>query len=240
MTDGALIYDGEKKIVVPDCAIRTYADTFVADEPGSEPLRFKAPKGVRHNQDRTVDLIVVHWTASERVGLDGARRTLFNMSARKDAGCHLLITNEGTVWQLADLTRDMTTHVGHRAVRRRSIGIEVSCQGWVKKGRKMHDLAKAREWYRDKSQGWRPTMANFFPEQQDALNRVCVAMSLALDIPLAVMLDPFRQRSNRKLKQFQGVIGHVHCSKTKSDPGTKTLQAIDAHYKSITERECSE
>jgi len=243
--DGALLYDGDRKIVVPDCEIHTYADTMGHD---GKPLRLVEPKGVHpRDEGQRVTQIVLHWTASERDGLEGARDVLRNLSARKDAGCDILVTNDGVAYQYADLTLDMTTHVSHRIVRRQSIGIEVSCTGWLAKGRSRSEVAAQREWYREPMQGWRPTVANYFPAQQETVNKICTAICLALDIPLQVMLGDskgsFRSRSNKVLREFEGVLGHLHCARgkhPKSDPGTRPLRAVAEHFAAVEEAAQSE
>jgi len=226
MPTGALVYDGDKKIVVPDVHIQTWHD--------NPKLEMHEPKGVHQRPaDTEITQIVLHWTASERVGQSGAERTFDNMGHRKDAGAHIVVTNEGNGWQGADLTRMYTSHVSHRIVKPKSIGIEVSCYGWVPKGQPIPSLGKARERYKAKIQGWRPEVANYFPEQQAFINAVCTAMCEELGIPKVVMLEPFETRSNQELREFKGVLGHLHCAlgdHPKSDPGTKPLIALAQHF----------
>lgn len=226
MTIGALVYNEQEKILVPNTRIKTWHDSG---------LRLTTPKGVHPRpQGSTVSQIVLHWTSSEREGEEGAKRFVESMNSRKDAGAHILITNEGTVWQLADLVTELTSHVGHKIVKKQSIGIEVSNYGWLKKGRRMPSLGAAREQYKALTNGWRPLMANFYPAQQDAINAICLAMCEALDIPKNVLLSPFRVRSGRELRSFKGIIGHCHCATgkhPKSDPGTKPLIAVSEYLK---------
>jgi N-acetyl-anhydromuramyl-L-alanine amidase AmpD len=226
MPTGALVYNKQEKIVVPNTHIKTWHDSG---------LRLQTPKGVHPRPAGTkVTQIVLHWTSSEREGEAGAKRFVESMNSRKDAGAHILITNEGIVWQLADLTAELTSHASHRAVKPQSIGIEVSNYGWLKRGRKVPSRGAGRERYRALTNGWRPTMANFYPAQQEAINHICWAMCEVLDIPKEVMLSPFAVRSSRELRDFEGVLGHCHCAtgkNPKSDPGTKPLIAVSEYFK---------
>lgn len=223
---GALIYDVDKKIIVPDCDIITFEDS---------DLRFKEPRGVHPRPPGTkITQIVLHWTASEREGHAGAMRCMESMSNRTDAGCHILTTNEGRNWQFADLLTEQTSHVSHKIVVGKSIGLEVSNYGWVPKGKSIPRAGKARERYSAKMQGWKPTMADFFPEQQDSINKMCAALCIAFGIPLQVMLEPFETRSNAELEEFEGVLAHCHCAlgkHPKNDPGTRPMYAVAEYFK---------
>ncbi len=224
---GALVYDTDKKIIVPDAEIHTWHD--VAD------IEMKAPKGVHPRPVGTaITQIVLHWTASERAGEAGAIRTAKNMSNRKDAGAHIIVTNEGIAWQTTDLVLNYTSHVSHKIVAPKSIGIEVSCYGWLPKGEPIPSLGKDRERYRADFEGWRPTVANYFPPQQATINAICSAMCEAFDIPKVVMLAPFGQRSNQVLREYKGVLAHMNCAlgkNPKKDPGPAPMIALDAHFR---------
>jgi hypothetical protein len=232
MTAGALIYDVDKKLAVPDCDITTWEDM-----PWDGPHRFQEPKGVHPRPAGVaVKQIVLHWTASEREGAAGAQRTLESMSARTDAGCHVLTTNGGRNWQFADLLTEQTSHVSHKIVVTKSIGLEVSDYGWVPKGQRIPRAGRGRKRYSAKMQGWTPTMADFYPEQQDSINKMCAAMCTAFGIPLQVMLAPFVTRSDEELEEFEGVLAHCHCAlgdHPKNDPGTEPMYGVDAYFKML-------
>lgn len=218
--EGVLIFAGEELPVV-GALIHNFQESG---------LRFTAPRGVHPRPATTkITQVVLHSTASERTGRKGAEDMLRNMSARKDAGCHLGITNDGQVWQYCDLVTDMASHVSHAIVNPRSIGIEVSNYQWVEDHSKVKGLGKDRGKYKATIHGWSSTHADYYPEQHQAVLVVCSAICKRLDIPLDVMLAPWRVRSNQELREFSGVLGHLHCAlgeHPKTDPGTKPLETL--------------
>jgi len=222
---GHLVIDGEL-VQVDGATVHNFLDTGMS---------FVAPKGVHPRpKDAVVNKIVLHWTASERDGEEGARTVLRNMSARKDAGCHMLVTNDGQVWQFNDLMRDMASHVSHRVVNPASIGIEVSDYGWLKDHTEAPSAGRNREKYVAVIHGWRTTFADYYPTQHDAVQAVCTAICEHLGIPKEVMLEPWRVRSNKKLRNFAGVLGHLHCAsgrRPKTDPATKPLELLADYWK---------
>jgi N-acetyl-anhydromuramyl-L-alanine amidase AmpD len=229
MSGGALVYGVDKKIIVPDADVRTWHDY--------PKIEMKEPKGVHPRpKDTAITQIVLHWTASERVGQDGAERTVKNMSNRTDAGAHLIVTNEGIVWQTTDLETMFTSHVSHKIVRPKSIGIEVSCYGWLPKGQPIPSPGKDRERYKANFEGWKPTVANYYPAQQAAVNAVVTAMCETFNIPKVVMLEPFGVRSNKELREYEGVLAHMNCAlgkNPKKDPGPKPMIALHEHFASL-------
>jgi N-acetyl-anhydromuramyl-L-alanine amidase AmpD len=218
--EGKLIFAGEELLVV-GAEIHNFKDTG---------LRFQEPKGVHPRpKSAKVTKVVLHSTSSERVGRQGAEDIFRNMSARKDAGCHLAITNDGQVWQLCDLVTDMASHVSHSIVNPASIGIEVSNYQWVKDHSKVTGPGKDREKYKATIHGWTSTHADYYPAQHQAVLIVCSAICKHLGIPLDVMLAPWRVRSNQELRDFSGVHGHLHCAlgeHPKTDPGTRPLETL--------------
>lgn len=221
---GYLIIDGES-VFVPGVTIRNFEETG---------KRFVEPRGVHPRpSDVTINKLVLHWTSSERDGKDGAEAVLRNMSNRRDAGCHFVVTNDGVVWQYADLVRDMTSHVSHRVVCPASIGFEVSCYGWVEDHSEVKGAGRDRHKYSTTIHKWRTRVADYFPAQHEAVQAVCTGICEHMGIPKDVMLNPWRVRSNRELRSFGGALGHLHCALGKNpkiDPGTRPLELLARHW----------
>jgi N-acetyl-anhydromuramyl-L-alanine amidase AmpD len=144
----------------------------------------------------------------------------------------LLITNEGIVWQFADLLRDSTSHAS-RAVNAHSIGIEISNYGWTRDPREIPKKGLDRQRYpATLDGGWRTTLADFYPAQHHTILRVCAALLEAFEIPREVALAPWQKRSKRWVQGFSGVMGHLHCTKKrKIDPGPRPLERLAAGLK---------
>jgi len=221
---GYLIINGER-VFVPGVTIHNFVDTG---------MRFIQPRGVHPRPaGAVVDKITLHSTGSERVGAKGAKDLLRNMSARRDAGCHIFIENGGEVWQFADLVRDMTTHVSHRVVKVASIGFEVSNYQWKKNHDDAPSAGRDRPKYEATIHKWRTTHADYYPAQQASVLALCTAICDHLVIPKQVLRAPWRVRSNKTLRAFKGVHAHLHCAlgeNPKTCPGTGPLDALAASW----------
>ena len=95
-------------------------------------------RGTRLRGGLPADRLVGHWTAGHpRTGPTAGPRVVAAMRSRKrpdgsplDVGIHFVLGWDGLIWQTADLGI-ATTHVGHRAINRRSVGVECCWPGTV-------------------------------------------------------------------------------------------------------------
>lgn len=113
-------------------------------------------RGTRGRQGVAATVLCGHWTGGPpREGPDAGPRTVRAMRARTrddgsplDVGVHFVVSWDGLVWQCADLVV-ATTHVGHRAINRRSIGVETCWPGLASQADKLEvEGQRVRGWAR--------------------------------------------------------------------------------------------
>ncbi len=100
--------------------------------------------GTHKRGGHRIDRLVGHWTAGNpRTGPTAGPKVVAAMRARKrpdgtamDVGIHFVIAWDGLIWQAADLGW-ATTHVGHRAINRRSVGVECCWPGTVRQAERL-------------------------------------------------------------------------------------------------------
>jgi N-acetyl-anhydromuramyl-L-alanine amidase AmpD len=183
-------------------------------------LKFKHNEGAQPRRKKKIDKIVIHWTGSERSGLNGAQIVHQSM-ARRRVGCHFLITNEGLIWQFNDPLLDITSHAT-RFVNETSIGIEVSCSGSPRPN-------TLRKVYAGEVHGWSTDFADFYPEQYDSLIWICKRLVENDDLIInpVVLSDPFKKRTPKEIRKFSGILGHAHCTRgSKIDPGPRVMRTL--------------
>jgi len=223
--DGAIIIDGTKT-VIPGVEVHTWHDHgMIFDTTNSAMPRVTPPT-----------LCVLHWTASERVGEEGARRLYDGMLAREPTplSVEFMITNEGIVWQFADPALVRCRHASR--VNPFSVGVEVSCRGWVQRGQAVTGATKDRDRYWNTIHDWRHQVFDFFPAQHHAVAGLADALVEGLGIRRHVFLEPYQRRGNRDL-MVGGFCGHYHAAhwsrkNPKCDPGTRPLEKLDAYFAS--------
>lgn len=95
-------------------------------------------RGTHPRQGHRIDRLVGHWTGGHpRTGPLAGPKVVATMKARKrddgspmDVGIHFVVSWDGLIWQTCDLGA-CTTHVGHRQINRRSVGVETCWPGTV-------------------------------------------------------------------------------------------------------------
>jgi hypothetical protein len=106
--------------------------------------------------------------------------------------------------------------------------------GFRGSGRPVPRLGKSRPTYTAQLHGRRRKFAHFTPRQISAAIAVADTLSIALDIPRLVPLDPeylavmARTMTAGEVAPFKGHVGHFHLSDRKSDPGLDLLEAFRA------------
>lgn len=101
-------------------------------------------RGTRPRSGHRIDRLVGHWTAgSPHTGPSSGPKVVRRMRARTrddgrpmDVGIHFVISWDGLIWQTADLAEG-TTHVGHRGVNARSIGVECCWPGTMRQAERL-------------------------------------------------------------------------------------------------------
>ena len=169
------------------------------------------------------DLIVLHHTAG-----GSARSTLawWNSNATRIATAYI-IERDGTIHEVFD-PRGWAFHLGIKgtngAVDRRSIGIEIACEGGLKESEgKLYTfdrIAKSSEYagspYRHTApwRGYR-CYAPYTPAQITAAVRLTDHLLDEFNIPRRTPADHLSY--DKKLLNYKGVVGHHHLRADKSD-----------------------
>jgi len=210
-----LVVDGD----LCPCAVpvRNWSDHGMLVVPG---------EGARPRR-RRIDLLVGHWTGSER----GPERVFKTLRARS-LGVEFCIGASGDVWQFADPAITDTFDAG--IANRRSAGVEIVSYGFRRKQDDVPTAALAREheWRRINRE--RQLFAKFYPAQLASFLALAVALSAAIPtLPLQIPRNAWgkplaRTMSKRELAQFSGILGHFHVSRRKLDPGLHIFEYLDA------------
>lgn len=211
MCDGKIWINGYQGPV--DAQVKPFTDT---------KLEF-----VGHERTLPVDWIVLHWTASERTGDKGAEK-IFRSLGNRNLSVEFFVDNDGIIYQFLDPGTRHARHAG--TVNKSSVGIEVSCYGWAKKTPR---AGAARELYVDEIQGRNYSVANYFIAQQAAVNALCDTLTRELDVPRVALGAPYAKRTLGNLRRNRGVVGHMHVSSQKVDPGTRPLESMGRYFKEV-------
>jgi N-acetyl-anhydromuramyl-L-alanine amidase AmpD len=165
------------------------------------------------------DVVVLHWTGGEG-GHDQIHRTL-----RKRGLCiHFTCAQDGSIVQHAGIDA-VTSHAG-KTMNARSVGIEIANAGFPPGNAKwprqvipahIHDRTIR-------------TLA-FYEAQTTAVLRLTRALCDGLRVPFAVPRGESGEVVAGKLSAVQrdawrGVLGHLHISGEKCDPGLALLDAV--------------
>lgn len=190
------------------------------DETGMET----APGRGARKRKRKIDLAVWHWTGGE-----GNARTLFRVLNKRELGVEFYIDQKGAIWQFCDPSLVDTFDAGW--VNDRSVGTEIANYGYRGRNRPVPAKGCRRVLYTTILNGRRRTFAHFYPAQIAAALSLADALNQALDIPEAVprgakgFVNP-NYMEPKRVRRFQGHIGHFHCNERKSDPGLDLLEAF--------------
>jgi len=189
-------------------------------------LEFKPGAGAR-KRTLVPDLFVLHVTGGE-----GAPPAMFDTLRQRELGIEFAIDIEGVIWQFCDPLLVDTFDAG--PINRRSIGAEVVNYGYRADPKTVPLKGKTRPLYDTIIHGKRVMMARSNPAQVQAL--VALADTLtscpALKIPRKLPRNGAGQVHTRlmdaaEIDAFQGVLGHLHVSGAKIDPGTDVFDALE-------------
>lgn len=195
--------------------------------PSESGLSFR---GLRAREDTRY--IVLHWTAG--VGL---ARQVFATLARKRLSVHFVVEPDGTVYQFAETDR-LCQHAGkiddgdgdgHQASGNRySIGIEI-----VNPANTMV-LARGveRQAIREVIHGQERIYSSFTSAQVVAVlelvEHLCGEWRLPMVVPMLGSDVLSTVMGEAAFADFRGVLGHLHLTMSKSDPGLAVLRAVHA------------
>jgi len=191
-------------------------------------METKPGRGARRRHPKTeLDLWVIHWTGGE-----GTAKGLFRVLNARKLGVEFAIDREGMIWQFADPIKVDTFDAG--IVNPRSAGVEVVNYGFRRKRSDIPRKGRDRQLYKTRLNGRNRTFARFYPDQVAAT--IHLTEMICREIPTIPRCVPrekdgslmTRTMTRQELKEYKGVIGHYHITKTKSDPGTEIFKALAA------------
>ena len=83
--------------------------------------------------------------------------------------------------------------------------------------------------------GWKTTIADFYPEQYDAIDQLCRAISARIPIDLKVPEYPDERMSDALLSTYHGWCGHYHVERMnkkhpKIDPGPRVFDVLSERW----------
>lgn len=217
----ALYFHGEDALKRPEIAqILSGVTVRSWDE---HEMRFTNAEGGVRKLKRKPSIFTLHWTGGTG---DAQRvfRVLKNRKTRDGKGLsvQLFADHDGVVWQFADLA-ERCRHAS--ATNRYGPGLEVQGRGIDRTS----DHAQSID---EEIHGRKHTVIPFTAAQ----NRAIVALSRALvtlfEIPARVPgngTGPFPSvMTAQETRHFKGVLGHLHVSKHKLDPGLDIFRKLVA------------
>ena len=200
---------------------------------GGEPLPINWPKVVLWNEPgglktaegkytnkigqkkRDIKMFVNHWD----VCLNSASCQKVLNAPGRSASIHLMVDNDGTIYQSMDL-QNIAWHAGGSSWNACSIGVEISNAYYT----------KYQSWYVKNGFGERPLAygsvngrelgehLDFYDIQKKAVRAIWQCMSRHLSIPL-VAPDVEGLHEDSRNCQFRGFVHHYHLSSKKIDCG---------------------
>lgn len=191
---------------------------------GSHNHDFNDAPGTKE-RTKPPELVMLHWTGGEN-GVNGLCNTL----RARGLGVSFFIDSEGYVFQLLDpILKDPKDVGGYHG--RRTISIEIANYGFVLRGRP----PKKGRWRRVDSErihGMHLRVARFDAPQVNSVLHLCEALGDYLNIPPAFPREEngeiaFRKLSDRELREYCGVCGHLHKTEKKVDPGFLLFYLLD-------------
>lgn len=190
-------------------------------------LEFRAGHGARKRVG-VPDLLVVHVTGGE-----GAPPQMFATLKARELGVEFAIDVEGVISQFCDPLKVDTFDAG--PINRRSVGVEIVNYGYRADPKTVPLKGKARPLYDCIIHGRRVMMARSNPAQLAALVSLADVLTssplLAIPRKLPRTLSGEvhgRLMDSDEIASFRGVLGHMHVSGAKIDPGMDCFVALDA------------
>jgi N-acetyl-anhydromuramyl-L-alanine amidase AmpD len=172
---------------------------------------------------------VLHWTGGgKRAGLKGAKK-VFDTLVQRGLSVDFVITDEGTIWQLADPYRTQTFHAGR--LNKLSCGVEVTGPGWLRR----IPLAYYSRKYKGTVHGWTTTFIDYTEAQHKSVAALATALSSVLPIAEHVTTEPYKRQSQAYFQRESGYCGHLHCASwsrkhPKCDPGPRPLERLSEYF----------
>lgn len=187
--------------------------------PVNHSLQFRVGEPGTHARRGQVTMGVVHFSGGEPRDGSGVWQTLHD----RDLSVHFVIDRQGTIWQFADPATVSTAHCGS-AINAKSWGVEVVDFGELTEGEQPPAAGRERNIYSATTNGRALRFGDFMPAQYTALFALANACSVGLGVPRAVLGAPWQRR--READTFNGLVGHLHLSTNKNDPGPRPLEQI--------------
>jgi len=205
---GYVYVGGERRFVA--APVRTWRD---GDVPGFPKLPHR----------RRTSAVVLHWTGGE-----GDAEQMHRVLVRRKLSVHFHIDHMGVITQFCD-TEARCAHAG--TANAYSIGIEI--QNRANKVREVREQKGiTRELVTEQIHGVDVTHTTFTAEQtRSALaltDALCIAYSLPFRVPMQGGDVLATTLIEAELSVWSGVLGHLHLSRAKVDPGLALLRAIAA------------
>ncbi len=188
-------------------------------------LRFEPGTCGARQRTSPCTLGVLHWTGGE-----GSGEQVHRVLTARGLSIHFCIDPEGVIYQYADPAAVACAHAG-RGANDISWGVEVSCYGFTVGDRLPPLAGRDRERYEATIQGRKMLVADFRPAQYEALDVLCDVLCGTLGIARAVYRGPNQLVPWAQLRTWSGIVGHMHISKRKADPGTRPLDHLWERWK---------
>lgn len=165
--------------------------------------------------------VVLHHT-----GGSGLASQVHRTLTERALSVHFLIEPDGTIWQYADAAQRCAHAAGANPW---SVGVEI-----VNPAREIQVGNDApRQVVVESIHGHDVRHTTFTADQvRSALaltEALCKAYGLPHDVPMDSGDVAARVLSKAELETFRGVLGHLHLTERKTDPGLAVLRAIVAH-----------
>lgn len=159
--------------------------------------------------------VVLHWTG----GTGDAKQVHATLRKRR-LSVHFIVDEQGVVWQCMDADAIGAHAGGAKATLSAnpwSVGIEIVCpgnrraEGWTMDFERIHGVEVAVSQYR--------------PAQAIAARQLCRALCDAYRVPF-IYPEHAKAMSRNELSQWRGLLGHLHVTPQKLDPGSRILSQI--------------
>lgn len=202
-----LILCGGQQVEVPDLTVQTW--------------RYLPKLGFpRLKQRPETRAVILHWT-----GGTGRHEQVHRTLVERGLSVHFVIDPDGSCFQHCD-TITLASHC--KGANLFSIGIEV-----VNPGTDRSTEKPPRALTRESIHGVDQVRTTFYPAQVRAAllltDALCTHYGLPMRVPMAGSDVLATALSPEQLAHWRGVLGHLHVTRTKVDPGLALLRAVAAH-----------